>query len=479
MNGIRHQLLCERSRGQSARIASFDPTIMCTTYDYDMFTLGLRLEDVRAKLPEGLSIEERLTYVLKYSALFHERRHFHDLIGTTYGLKLFYYGQRLLNQFLIECLPYLRQLRTAQVPFVSWAERPDCPDEILTFIETYRRLSSETSWLTAILELPRTYTSQHKLSAYAPEGGATVPVIRFRDERQYYALGGFGLEEGAAFVIENRCIRETFGEDYEALYNSQTMALPGGKDYLAAMSFFFATAQSWNLDLFLGACDYALNVGSGRDFRIAHPGWRFALLSEQLGYKNTSSHADALRLASERLEKNAGWPSPRTGWEDAVEYCRRQIEHNQDFYSGTQSVIGFANMHYYSMAKTVFEKRLANTISYQPSWDYFESWKEFPSPPLSLWRVGEKLDVTFRRNQDEEAIVGLWMWASLWETVGRLVEGDGLTCLQDQNYAFSVDCPQHPHCGSAVGRSPCKYGEFIRHFGLDSIQWLPATPPHN
>jgi hypothetical protein len=91
MSEIRHMSACERKRGPAARLAFFDPTILCTTYDYEIFPLGLRLEEVSAKV-QDLNNEERDAYILKYSGLYHERRHFHDIIGTTYGLKIFYHS---------------------------------------------------------------------------------------------------------------------------------------------------------------------------------------------------------------------------------------------------------------------------------------------------------------------------------------------------------------------------------------------------
>ncbi len=471
MYRIRDKRLGEQRRGQSTFMASFDPTILCTTYNYEMFPLGVTsLEDAVDRLPKNLTPDQRLSYLKKYSAIYHERRHFHDIVGTTYGVRLFFYGQSVLNQFVIKCLPLLQRLRTVRVPFIRWTELHDCPDEILSFVEMYNNANSDVAWFTTALDLPASYSSTSHVGVHTPGGSKPVPVIRFEDKKsQYYPLGGFALEEGAAFVVENLLIRKFFGREYEELYNQEVRILPGGKDYTAALSFFYGSTDSRNLDLFLSACDYGLNIGFPNDFRAGHPGWRFVLLCEQLGWKHTSDYSNAMGLASDRLKNNAGWPSLEESWREDAKYCQEQIEHNQDFYSQTQSLIGFVNLKYFSMAKTIFEKRLANTIHYDSFVSYVQSHGEFPSPPLRRQQVDGALVVL--PSQYELQNAWLWLaWCFLWETVGNLVEGDGLVCRQFQDDAFSVDCFQHSYCEHTPGKSKCLYGRFIREIGLEAIQ---------
>jgi hypothetical protein len=459
----------ERVRSNSTRLAYFLPTLLCTTYDYELPT-GPQSWPAAATTSIGAVTEELLCAALRRSAFVHERRHFHDFVGTTYGMRLFFDGQRILNQFLVNCLPALERARVVRVPLVDWTKMNDCPDTIARFVREYTELSLDAAWVAADVELPRTYASDEAVSTYAEASRFPVPILKFLDsESQYVPLGGYTLEEGAAFVIENLYLRKTFGAEFETLYNARTRTLPGGHDYLAALSYFFATAQTRDLDLFLSACDYSLNVSASDDTRSAHPGWRFVLFSEQLAWKRPHEQRDAIKAVVERLARGPGWVPPDKTWSDAVRYCREQVAHNDDLLRRTGSVIGLVNQRYYDMALRVFEKRLSGAIRLDTFRSYVTSLREFPSPPLSRSRRNGRLQLSLIPGQLPDEIIGWVQWIHLWCAVGQLLDGDGLCCLQDYGEGFSPDCHLHANCNGSPQTSQCTYGEYLRTLGLHRV----------
>lgn len=261
-----------------------------------------------------LSPKEQVSEAMKYVAVPHEIRHWHDWFGTLAGV-LFYseYG------YLIEAFTHLlHELRGTdiQLPLNMWAEKEDAPPSVVKFVARYRQYEIDQFLIGGSFPGPWEEGPAPDVDYIILEVenfGAEVPAYAVTAEKFLIAEDGhityqtmhqlipIGLEniiEGIARQIQNRLILHRYGpkalslvEDHLRTTDAEDRPIPPYHvtDFMLAKVLkrrgITLSPEKFS-SLLMAISDYVLcpkGVSAFKDsIRAIHPGQRYIQAIEQV-----------------------------------------------------------------------------------------------------------------------------------------------------------------------------------------------------
>ena len=312
---------------RSSSYAHFSPSLLCSSYHFKF-----------PKRPGGAR-SPSWEYVNQVASVIHERRHFHDWVGTPLGMNLFYHLQRIVNQYLVHLGPHVSDVSSLTLPICD--QKDFISVSAANFARDYREQMAQYNWLMATVDLPEDYAAENSLSAFTlPNSRVNLPVLNLPELRfsvndvvqpfrkSYIPFGGLQIIEALAFILEAMHLRHYCGPEYETKLNEVVLASPEGLNYAIVGGLVQVILGIFPLEATLNACLFALcTPGPQFDIEQHHPGWRFIHVLLELSEGDEYNIA-AFSKAVNRLCRKKGWVHPREVLQQSKKYVQAQLRHN-------------------------------------------------------------------------------------------------------------------------------------------------------
>jgi hypothetical protein len=469
--------------------AHFSPSVLCTSYEFG-FPKGRARDEPKASDPLPTLLDDAHStrsweYANKVASVLHERRHFHDWVGTSLGMQLFYHLQRVVNQYLLNLEPNAVDVSSLQFPLRH--TKGVVPGGVQSFLEDYDAHMSQYDWLMAAHELPRDYATRDPLSEFTlPDSGLTIPVLNLQEvafvrngkvepfPQKCIPLGGLHIIEALAFITEAMQLRRHFGPDFEARLNEVVLSSTDGWNYGIVTGAVQVILGSLPLEATMSACEFALwTPGSECAPEEQHPGWRFIHILLELS-NGTDFSVAGFSNAVDRLCRKQRWTHPRDVVQASKRYTTAQLAHNRrsphmdDF-----GIVKAYNELYYRLADTLVDYHLSTRFPDRNPFRYLDDVAGLPSQPLSRFQQADGTHKLVSADTEQGRI--LVHWAILEHLVHEITETGNLTCPLKYGPALGDSCPMRTSdCGVQfryVERDGqvCPYGETLSSFGFFDI----------
>jgi hypothetical protein len=178
-----------------------------------------------------LSIYDRIDFMYLSTAVTHEIKHFHDVIGTTYWYH--YYCEKLaIEMQLCTIIKKLTEVGRIRIPLNKWIQEKNCPQELKSFFKSYGLHFIHEDAMFHSDPIPGDYkqkpgliipmeypqeSNEKKLPGFVANLGYDS-FAQLGYDHIYYPINAITLLEGAAFNLQWLQVIDLFGKDAWQLF---------------------------------------------------------------------------------------------------------------------------------------------------------------------------------------------------------------------------------------------------------------------